>query len=78
MNYNQAETNTADELIVQADESENRLDIIADEMVSPNGSEKRHKFSTTRSRSRLLFNNKCRSSIGVSNQTQIKTLANGM
>ena len=63
---NRVETETA-QLFIKADESVSKLDLVADEMVSPSGSEKRHQFPTKRSRSRLLFNNKCRSSIGVSN-----------
>ena len=55
--------------LLKTDESVSRLDLVPDELVSPTGSEKRLQFPTKRSRSRLLFNNKSRNSIGVRDYT---------
>ena len=65
----------AGHLFPPAEESATKLDIVADEMASPGGSEKRLQFPKKRSRSKLLFNNKCRNSIGVSNQAKAQANA---
>ena len=61
---NRVDTDTG-QLFGRAEESGTKLDIVADELGSPTGSEKRLQFPKKRSRSKLLFKNKCRSSIGV-------------